>query len=422
MKRLLLILLCLPIIGFGQSWLKTVGNSSSEGFSIIQTNDNGYMIVGTYMDAAYLIKTNGNGIEQWNFTLPQSPSSKFTSFQQTSDGGYIVCGTIRNSTNPTNGSYNDAIVIKFDNNGVEQWRNELDGSTNSCDCIKQNIDDSYTLSGYQNNSPSTPGNWNDDGNYLIKLDQNGNLIWSKRFYNIPGFSFDKTNDGGYIIWGSDSILIKADGFGDESWRRSLNVDGEHDDVDIAIEQTSDGGYIFVGSNLGPNGQWDDKYLVKTDENGIVEWTGPNLSLEYFSSLNHTSDGGYITCGEIDDYGQCYSIGSVIKHDVNGIPEWTYIFTDNYPVCIENISSIQQTSDGGYIACGWGTDANFNERIFIAKFDSQGGISSTIEIPLSLNKKLIKIVDVLGKETMPKSNTPIIKIYDDGTVEKRIVIE
>ena len=57
MKKLLLILLFLPIIGFGQSWLKTVGNSSSEGRSIIQTNDNGYIIVGPYMDAAYLIKT-----------------------------------------------------------------------------------------------------------------------------------------------------------------------------------------------------------------------------------------------------------------------------------------------------------------------------------------------------------------------------
>ena len=34
----------------------------------------------------------------------------------------------------------------------------------------------------------------------------------------------------------------------------------------------------------------------------------------------------------------------------------------------------------------------------------------------------KIVDILGKETKPQTNIPLIEIYDDGTVEKRIVIE
>jgi hypothetical protein len=38
------------------------------------------------------------------------------------------------------------------------------------------------------------------------------------------------------------------------------------------------------------------------------------------------------------------------------------------------------------------------------------------------RKLIKIIDVLGRNTDPKSNAPLFYIYDDGTVEKRIVIE
>ena len=39
-----------------------------------------------------------------------------------------------------------------------------------------------------------------------------------------------------------------------------------------------------------------------------------------------------------------------------------------------------------------------------------------------NKQLIKIVDILGKETKSKNNTPLFYIFDDGTVEKRIIIE
>ena len=41
---------------------------------------------------------------------------------------------------------------------------------------------------------------------------------------------------------------------------------------------------------------------------------------------------------------------------------------------------------------------------------------------STNKELLKVTDLLGRETKPQTNTPFIEIYDDGTVEKRIVIE
>ena len=37
-------------------------------------------------------------------------------------------------------------------------------------------------------------------------------------------------------------------------------------------------------------------------------------------------------------------------------------------------------------------------------------------------KLVKITDVLGQETSYRKNTPLFYIYDDGTVERRIVIE
>ena len=57
-----------------------------------------------------------------------------------------------------------------------------------------------------------------------------------------------------------------------------------------------------------------------------------------------------------------------------------------------------------------------------KIDGTGTISSTFNIPINPNRKLQKTVDILGKQTKPQTNTPFIEIYDDGTVEKRIVIE
>jgi hypothetical protein len=39
-----------------------------------------------------------------------------------------------------------------------------------------------------------------------------------------------------------------------------------------------------------------------------------------------------------------------------------------------------------------------------------------------NNRLIKTVDVLGRRTQYKSNTLLFYIYNDGTVEKKIIIE
>jgi len=38
------------------------------------------------------------------------------------------------------------------------------------------------------------------------------------------------------------------------------------------------------------------------------------------------------------------------------------------------------------------------------------------------KTLIKITDLLGRETKENNNVPLLYIYNDGTVEKKIVIQ
>jgi hypothetical protein len=38
-----------------------------------------------------------------------------------------------------------------------------------------------------------------------------------------------------------------------------------------------------------------------------------------------------------------------------------------------------------------------------------------------NKELLKVIDLLGRE-IKQTNQPLFYIYDDGTVEKKIVIE
>ena len=59
-------------------------------------------------------------------------------------------------------------------------------------------------------------------------------------------------------------------------------------------------------------------------------------------------------------------------------------------------------------------------------DSQHYFSTNCALPSqvqehSINKEILKVIDLLGRETK-QTNIPLLYLYDDGTVEKRIVIE
>ncbi|MBT3612302.1 MAG: hypothetical protein HN522_05120, partial [Flavobacteriales bacterium] len=52
--------------------------------------------------------------------------------------------------------------------------------------------------------------------------------------------------------------------------------------------------------------------------------------------------------------------------------------------------------------------------------STTGINDELEI--NENRKLLRIVDILGRETTDNKDEVLFYIYDDGTVEKKIIIE
>jgi len=85
--------------------------------------------------------------------------------------------------------------------------------------------------------------------------------------------------------------------------------------------------------------------------------------------------------------------------------------DTINVCITYADAI------GYYTCcvTWVWDA------VSGMWAKMGGVTSVGEIN-SDNKKLIKIVDVLGREAFPKNNEILFYIYDDGTIDKRYIKE
>ena len=85
----------------------------------------------------------------------------------------------------------------------------------------------------------------------------------------------------------------------------------------------------------------------------------------------------------------------------------------YPYNIGSIMNITGTSAGspGYYYF------YYNIEIEVPCENTTTAVS---ELPSS--KNLLKVVDVLGREVLPTKNIPLIYLFDDGTVEKRLIIE
>jgi hypothetical protein len=381
MKKLIFILLLtIPFFGFGQGWEKTFGGTGGDGGSSVQqTTDGGYIITGFTTssvngdDDVYLIKTDGNGDSLWTKTYGETIVDGGNSVQQTTDGGYIITGSTRDTNN-----YSDVYLIKTDGNGDSLWTKTYGGSDHYYGfSIQQTTDGGYIITGYKRSS----GGVMDFDVYLIKTDGNGDSLWTKTYggiYYHMGYSVQQTIDGGYIICGNTNSfgnglfefwLIKTDGNGVEQWNQTYG--GSDNCYGRSVQQTTDGGYIITGFTTSSVNGDDDVYLIKTDGNGTEQW-------------NKTFGG-----------------------------------TGN-----DQGSSVQQTTDGGYIITGFTSSfGNGSYDVYLIKTDGNGNITSTFNIPTpSSNRKLEKVVDILGRETKPQPNTPFIEIYDDGTVEKRIVIE
>ena len=419
MKQLLfIILLNIPFFGIGQGWEKTFGGTGDDyGYSVQQTTDGGYIITGTTESFGnggsdvYLIKTDVNGDSLWTKTFGGIDSDRGHSIQQTTDGGYIITGS---TTSFGNGGF-DVYLIKTDGSGNEQWTKTF-GGTNGDEgfSVQQTTGGGYIITGY------TVSFLGSRDVYLIKTDGNGDSLWTKTFggtdHTVGGRSVQQTTDGGFIITGHKNFIVylmKTDGNGDSLWTKTFGGIG---DWGFSVQQTTDGGYIITGNITSFGNGGSDVYLIKTDGNGDSLWTKTFGGTDHTvggRSVQQTTDGGFIITGHKN------FIVYLMKTDGNGDSLWTKTFGGIGDWGF----SVQQTTDGGYIITG-DTESfgNGYKDVYLIKTDGNGNITSTFEIPISSNRKLENVVDILGRETKSQPNTPFIEIYDDGSTEKKLIIE
>jgi hypothetical protein len=120
----------------------------------------------------------------------------------------------------------------------------------------------------------------------------------------------------------DVYLVKTDSRGDTLWTRTYG--GAEVDEGYSAEQTADGGYIIAGKTYSFGAGGVDVWLLKTNAAGDTIWTrtygGPDD--EVGSSVQQTTDGGYIVGGITNSFGAGGYDFYLIKTGGSGDTVWT----------------------------------------------------------------------------------------------------
>ena len=168
--------------------------------------------------------------------------------------------------------------------------------------------------------------------------------------------------------------------------------GAADDYVGNVQQTSDSGYVIIGTTESYGAGYGDVYVIRTNAHGNIQWTktygaagsfaGSNYGEEEGYSIRQTSDGGYIIGGlayVCDGYTENFVL---IKTDAAGNVQWNKSYGDfgsgyNYDVL--------PTNDGGYMLAGTAyrngilcikTNKN-GETLWCKEYDYSGGEGALI---------------------------------------------
>lgn len=349
---------------------------------------------------------------EWQKFYGGTKDDDVISIRQTSDGGYIFIGDSdsNNGDLTSNNGKKDFWVVKSNPLGAIQWQRSLGGSQDEeAHSIRQTADGGYIIAGETNsNDGDVTGNHGGTDAWIVKLNQNGDLVWQKTYggSNSDSANFiEPTGDGGYIVAGDsnsnngdltqnkgsyDAWVFKISSDGTLEWQK--NYGGTAYEGAEYIQNTSDGGYIVAATTTSNNGDLTsnhgdfDYWFIKLNSAGNIEWqkTYGGTGMDQPYAIHQTLDGGYIASGRSN---------TPNNGDVTG----NHGQFDYWIVKVSNTGDLiwqkslggtnsdygrfsQPTLDGGYIVAGYSNSNNGNVSgnnggfdCWIAKLNETGTI-------------------------------------------------
>ena len=311
--------------------LDNYGNVYVTGWGYMEPTD---MLCGTINYIT--VKYNSFGEEMWvkTYNGTGNGEDKAVAIALDAAGNVYVGGTSYAGTNKE-----DYVIVKYNNNGVQQWVERYDGVSHNADYLN-----------------------------AMKLDRSGNIF-------ATGSSYKSGS-------AADYITLKYNSSGVLQWAARYNGPANSDDKAFAIETDVNGSCFVTGESKGSGSNFDYATL-KYDALGNQLW------LQRYNGPGNNIDEAHAIC--IDPYGFCYvtgsSIGSgtnydyaTIRYDFDGNMIWVkrYNTQSNGIDKALSIGIIKKLCSGNYDYPCW------NFEIFVTG-QSQGSTSGYDFLTLKYNE-------------------------------------
>lgn len=290
-------------------WKGSYGDERDCSALAVQPVDGGYIVAGRFGDEhdpssdAFLLKTNQKGVELWKRTFDSGGEDATMSVVQTVDGGFLLALAFDMTGTA------EAVMLKTDANGIEQWRVSAGEHTHPARAIE--LADGGCMLGWWEILPSEVLGAATGVVGLLQVNAAGSQeLYTVFTENQPHTLNDlrQTADGGWILAGQGDILLadstvflwKLNREGQVAWRKTFG--GENRDSVHTVRQTKEGGYILAGETH-PFNENPHAYLIKTDTFGNLDWERfyGGGDMDVAMDVIQTCDGGYLIAGYSESY-------------------------------------------------------------------------------------------------------------------------
>ncbi len=399
--RVICLLVLFAATTYAQPFQKAIGLSSFEKGAAVQAlPDGGFIIAGETENPSaeerdmLLLRVDSSGNLLWSKTYGGPERETVNDVVRTRDNGLLLTSE---KYQPDKQEGENLTLIKTDANGNLQWKKIFDEGGNETEgfSMQPTPDKGYILTGMvKNMSVVSSAFFNmsaeDQGLYMLKLDENGNALWSRRFsYGegntaSTGTSVIVAKDGSYLAAGNiarqgrtdrkiekpaqtvnmedvrNVLLIKVKPNGSLQWAREYKANRLT--VGYSVIEKKEGGFLLAGNTSISKGNLDI-FLMNLDKEGNVIWskTFGGSGFESLADVLQTPDGGFVVSGMTQSSGA----GSIdvlnFKVDKEGNLQWAKTYggeSEDYP------SRILITKDGIVVV---GTTASFGSRSFDVLF-------------------------------------------------------
>lgn len=308
------------------TWQESYGGSSTDhNYAICATPDGGSIaansvksIDGDITDKhttdtidfdLWVVKTNKDGVVEWDKGFGGSQDEKALSVINVSDGGYLITGhTKSNNGDFTNVGFKgniDIFVMKLDSSGNIEWIKCYGGSGYEVGFNAiENSEGNFLIAGSTYNSGSSGDlagtssrGWTDA--LIIKINTSGGILWVKRYGgNLDDHAGDmvELSNGEYIFAcdaesyaGSGEVssnignnhtydfwILRLNAVGNIVWKK--NFGGTSHERPTCISQIGDENFIIAGYSTSTN--YDatgnhggrDGFVIKMDASGTKLWS------------------------------------------------------------------------------------------------------------------------------------------------------